>query len=158
MPYTPVIVGISSTSGVGLSQAQADYITSIGGTYIPVGSAQATTILTTQGQISQTVGSGAFTTFAEPVPYTAPVAAQMFVPGQAIETTIYGTGDAIVTRNLGTVTEIYSPNESGQGYNVTDLMGNTITPTPVSTPKTSSNFLKLALIGLVGIALLKGRL
>jgi hypothetical protein len=154
----PVIVGISPKSGVGLTQAQADYITSTGGTYIPVGSTQATTILTTTGQISQTVGSGAFTTFAEPAPYTAPAAAEIYVPGQATETTIYGTGDEIVTRNLGTVTEIYSPAESGQGYNVTDLSGNTITPTPVSTPKTSSSFLKLALIGLVGIALLKGRL
>ena len=60
---------------------------------------------------------------------------------------------------MGLVTEIYSPNESGQGYNVTDLTGNTITPTPNSTPKTSINtLLKYALIGLVGIALLKGRL
>lgn len=151
------IVGISPKSGVGLSQAQADYITSIGGTYIPVGSTQATTILTTQGQISQTVGSGAFTTFAAPAPYTAPAAAEIYVPGQAVETTIYGTGDT-VTRNLGTVTEIYSPAESGQGYNISDLSGNTITPTPNSTPSTSSNLLKYALIGLVGIVLLKGRL
>lgn len=83
-------------------------------------------------------------------PVIAPIAIQLPVQpvGQAIETTYYPATKELVTRDLGTVTEIWRKTDSG--WVAEDLLGNII-----KTESGAYDWKKIILLGLFGAVLLK---